>query len=144
MVLYTTAGGEVRVNLVGTEGSGPGQFVEPVGLAWLDEDHLVVADTGNHRLQVLRSDGEFSAEVALPDAWPDFYSRPQIAAVAPDFWVVSDTPGQKLWIVRRGGVEGVSLAAEGISPTGVAVAGQSLYVADLGGKIWVFDLKLDS
>lgn len=144
VVLYTTAGGEVRVNLVGTEGSGPGQFVEPVGLAWLDEDHLVVADTGNHRLQVLRSDGEFSAEVALPDAWPDFYSRPQIAVVAPDFWVVSDTPGQKLWIVRRGGVEGVSLAAEGISPTGVAVAGQSLYVADLGGKIWVFDLKLDS
>ena len=144
VVLYTTVGGEVRVDFVGSEGSGPGQFVEPVGLAWLDADLLVVNDTGNRRLQVLRSDGEFVAEVALPEAWSDFYSRPQIAVVTPELWVVSDTPGQALWVVRDGTVDRVSLASEDIAPTGVAVSAGSLYVADLGGRIWVFDLKLDS
>jgi len=64
--------------------------------------------------------------------------------VTPELWVVSDTPGQALWVVRDGAVDRVSLASEDIAPTGVAVAGQSLYVADLGGMIWIFDLKLDS
>ena len=82
--------------------------------------------------------------VPLPEAWSDFYSRPQVAVVAPDLWVISDTPGSALWVVRDGVVSKVDLAESGIRPTGVAVGAGSLYVADLGGKVWIFALKMDS
>ena len=144
LVLFTMVEGEVRTDIVGREGSGPGEFVEPVGVAWLDGRQLVVCDTGNHRLQVLRRDGSPAGEVALPDAWSDFYSRPQVAVVEEDLWVVSDTPGSALWIVRGGVPHRVSLASSEIVPTGVAANGGVLYVADLGGKIWIFDLILDN
>ncbi len=144
LVLYTTEKGEVQVRLVGREGSAPGEFVEPVGLAWVGTDRLLVCDTGNRRLQVLDGVGAFVGEVPLPDAWPDFYSRPQVAVLAPELWVVSDTPGSALWVIDHGVPRRVSMADQSIVPTGVASDGQTLWVADLGGMVWVFDLKLDS
>jgi len=84
------------------------------------------------------------AVVGLPDAWQDFYSRPQVAVLAPGLWVVSDTPASALWVVREGTVRRVDLGGHGITPTGVAFGAGALYVADLGGKVWAFDLNLDS
>jgi sugar lactone lactonase YvrE len=144
LVLFTSAQGEVRVRLVGREGSGPGEFVEPVGLAWLGTERLLVCDTANRRLQVLDGEGTFVDEVLLPEAWTDFYSRPQVAVLSPELWVVSDTPGAALWVIDRRVPRRVSVADQGIIPTGVAANGSTLWVADQGGKVWVFDLKMDS
>jgi uncharacterized protein (TIGR03663 family) len=145
VVIFTMVDGVVMAQMTGREGSAPGDFVEPVGIAWLsDSRRLVVCDTGNRRLQVIGRDGGALGEVGLPDAWSDFYSRPQIAVISDGLWVVSDTPGSALWIVRDGVPGRVSLADAGISPTGVAATRNGLYVSDLEGKIWIFDLNLDN
>ncbi|HPA80795.1 MAG TPA: TIGR03663 family protein [Thermoanaerobaculales bacterium] len=144
VALYSAADGEARAVLVGREGAQPGELVEPVGIAWDGPDRLVVCDTGNRRLQVLGRDGAVQAVVPLPDAWSEFYSRPQLAVLAPGLWVASDTPGSALWVVREGTPRRVDLGGHEITPTGVAFGAGALYVADLGGRVWVFDLKLDS
>jgi DNA-binding beta-propeller fold protein YncE len=144
VALYRATDGEVQASLLGREGEQPGELVEPVGIAWDGPDRLVVCDTGNRRLQVLGRDGAALYVVGLPDAWMEFYSRPQLAVLAPGLWVASDTPASALWVVREGVARRVDLGGHGITPTGVAFGAGALYVADLGGRVWVFDLKLDS
>jgi DNA-binding beta-propeller fold protein YncE len=144
VVLYSAAEGEVRASLIGRAGAQPGELIEPVGLAWDGPDRLVVCDTGNRRLQVIGRDGAVQAVIGLPEAWEDFYSRPQVAVVAPGLWVVSDSPASALWVVRDGAAHKVDLGGHGITPTGVAYGAGRLWVADLGGRVWAFDLELDS
>ena len=43
----------------GKKGSGDGMFEYPVGVAVSDRDEIVVADCGNHRVQVFDSNGTF-------------------------------------------------------------------------------------
>ena len=43
----------------GKEGSGDGMFMYPLGVAVSDRDEIVVADQGNHRVQVFDSNGIF-------------------------------------------------------------------------------------
>ena len=62
----------------GTPGSGPGQFVEPVGLAADAAGNVLVADTGNHRIQVFDPEGKFVREYPV-FGWKDFYTEPYIA-----------------------------------------------------------------
>ncbi|HEX9149829.1 MAG TPA: flippase activity-associated protein Agl23, partial [Thermoanaerobaculia bacterium] len=62
-----------RVGEWGTSGSGPGQFVEPVGLAADAAGNVYVADTGNHRIQVFDGEGHFLREFAV-FGWKDFYT----------------------------------------------------------------------
>jgi sugar lactone lactonase YvrE len=120
-----------------------GGLAEPGGLAFVNPHQLVVCDTGNRRLLVLEVDGSVTAEVALPGAWPDYYSRPQLAVLSPSDWLVSDTPGGALWLVRDGSPERLDLRESGIQPTGLAWDGSSrtLVVADLAGAVWVFTLE---
>jgi sugar lactone lactonase YvrE len=42
-----------RVLIQWTEGSAPGQFQSPNGIAVLPDGTVYVADAGNHRIQVL-------------------------------------------------------------------------------------------
>src|SRR5436309_3022292 len=46
----------------GSDGSGPGQFRVPRGVAVDAEGNLFVADTGNHRVEKLSSAGEHLAQ----------------------------------------------------------------------------------
>jgi uncharacterized protein (TIGR03663 family) len=140
IVLVTFSGETPRLEIIGREGSGPGELVEPVGLTWLGADRLLVADTGNHRLQVFDRRGQVIEEVALPGAWSDFYSRPQTVVLGEGRWLVTDTPASVLWLVERGEVRRIELATAGIAPTGLARSGERLYLADMSSRVWVFDL----
>ncbi len=44
----------ISLQIYGTEGSGPGQFRQPVGIACLRDGRVAVADSGNHRIVLLR------------------------------------------------------------------------------------------
>lgn len=60
------AGGTVKLvaqEAIGSAGNGPGQLAEPRGLAIDAQGNLIVADTGNHRIQVFDAQGQpkFSA-----------------------------------------------------------------------------------
>ena len=142
-IVLILGGGEPKIETIGREGSGPGELVEPVGVTWLDRHRLVVCDTGNHRLQVLDRRGRALAEVSLPDAWSDFYSRPQILALAEDRWLVTDTPAKSLWLVEDGVAQRIDFGDADIAPSGLARMGDTLFVADVGGRVWAFGLPAD-
>jgi uncharacterized protein (TIGR03663 family) len=144
IVLMGTSGGTVTTRVIGSEGSRPGEVVEPVGLAWLDRERLLVCDTGNGRLQVVDLEGAARRVVELPDGWTDFYSRPQAAALGAELWLVSDTPAGGLWLIRDDVPVRLPTADDGLTPTGVAFDGSRLYIADMGGRLWVFDLNMNS
>jgi DNA-binding beta-propeller fold protein YncE len=76
----------VQIEYWGSDGSGPGQFIEPVGIAINPANEVVVADTGNRRLQFFNSDGTFLRE------WPvygmeEFYTEPYIATRGDDIFI---------------------------------------------------------
>jgi len=118
-----------------------GELSEPVGVAWLGDDRVLVCDTGDRRLLVIAvADGRLVAEVPLPRAWPEFYSRPQVAVVGDDLWVATDPPQRALWVVRSGVATRVDLGDDGLAPAGVAFRDRTLWVTDLSGAVWAFEL----
>lgn len=138
LVLYDERRDRPRIVL--TAGTAWGELLEPGGVEWLSDGSFVVCDTGHRRLLHLNRDGRLRAEVALPDAWTDYYSRPQVAALDDATWVVSDTPAAALWLVRSG--RAARLEWPGAAPTGVAYdrRARMLAVADLGGRVWLLEV----
>jgi DNA-binding beta-propeller fold protein YncE len=74
----------------GGNGVGPGQFVEPVGLAADPAGNIYVADTGNHRVQVFDPEGKFLRQFTV-SGWKDFYTEPYIATGPSDTLFVTDS-----------------------------------------------------
>ena len=48
---------------IGSEGSGDGQLSEPFGLVVDKFNHLIICDSGNHRLQLFTLDGKFFTKI---------------------------------------------------------------------------------
>ena len=59
--VFSPSGGKLRS--FGTGGSGQGQFNGPSGVAVDGEGNILVADTGNHRIQKVTAEGQFLAAV---------------------------------------------------------------------------------
>ena len=79
IVSFNTDG--VQIEYWGTDGSAPGQLIEPVGIAINADDEVVVADTGNRRLQFFHTDGTFQREWPV-FGWEEFYTEPYVATPA--------------------------------------------------------------
>ncbi len=141
IVLISAADGTPQVETIGGNGSGPGELVEPVGIAWLDSERILVCDTGNRRLQVLDRRGQALEVVNLPETWSDFYSRPQVVELSDNRWLVTDVSARSLWLVEDGTARKIDLGEAGIIPTGLALDGDTLYLADLNSRVWAFDLS---
>lgn len=161
------AGGEIEleaVNVIGEEGTAPGQFQGPRGLAVAADDSVYVADTFNHRIQhldpngeVLNTWGSFSgAEASLAgNAEPGTFNEPWDVAVGPDGSVyVADTWNSR---VQKFTPDGELLSAWGYfgqaetpqamwGPRGIAVDSNGrVFVSDTGNKrVVVFDSQGES
>jgi len=68
----------IQIDTWGGDGSGPGQFIEPVGIAITESGEIVVADTGNRRLQFFDQDGGFQRQWKLYGI-EEFYTEPYLA-----------------------------------------------------------------
>jgi DNA-binding beta-propeller fold protein YncE len=65
--VFNVHGGE-RVHIIGGLGTGPRQFVYPCQVSVASDDYVFVADSGNHRIQILTPrDFEFHAFVGEGD-----------------------------------------------------------------------------
>ena len=114
------ADGRVTGNWGGA-GNGPGQFVEPVGLAADSSGKIYVADTGNHRVQVFEPDGRFVRQFPV-FGWKDFYTEPYIAVGPSDSVFVTDSWKGRIGHYDSAGNLQKSFTAQGMkSPTGIAV-----------------------
>ena len=76
-------------------GDGLGIFFGPRDITFLDDNRLLITDTGNHRLQVMDQDGEFLSQIGnggQPGGLLGQFYEPVGLAVAPDgFIYLTDT-----------------------------------------------------
>jgi len=86
-------------DMFGSCGNGQRQFLDPQGLAMDMQGMLYVADTGNDRVQKLRADGAFVAEVG-GFGWGDGqFNKPRGVAVGKGLEVyVADSRNQRIQI----------------------------------------------
>jgi sugar lactone lactonase YvrE len=140
VVLLGFKDGAPYLEILGGEGSAPGELQEPVGVVWLGRRRLLVCDTANRRLQIFSRDGRFVEEIPLPEAWSDFYSRPQVVALEERQWLVTDVPARSLWLIDDGVAQKIDLTDAGIIPTGLALGENTLFMSDQNGRVWVLTL----
>jgi uncharacterized protein (TIGR03663 family) len=124
----------VQIEYWGSDGSAPGQLIEPVGVAINPAGEVVVADTGNRRLQFFNSDGTFQRE------WPvsgmeEFYTEPYLAVRGDEVFVTDSFNHRFARYVdnKLSGVWGKTGSGNGDfnRPIGIAVAPDgSVYVSD--------------
>eukprot|EP00058_Branchiostoma_floridae_P006295 XP_002591783.1 hypothetical protein BRAFLDRAFT_123530 [Branchiostoma floridae] len=106
-------------------GWGPqqGQFKHPGGVAVSSAGHIIVADTGNHRIQVFDSRGVFLRAFGFYGSADDAFSHPHDVAMTTDDRILVTDKGNKL--VKLFTLEGKLIGKIGTGnlkePTGVAV-----------------------
>jgi DNA-binding beta-propeller fold protein YncE len=95
----------------GSQGSEPGQFNEPWGLA-VDDEFVYVADTWNHRIQKFTLDGEFVTLFGRSGSAADepetnglglFFGPRDILLLPDDRLLITDTGNHRLQIADRDG-----------------------------------------
>ena len=67
----------------GSKGSDKGQFTESRGVAITSDNHILVADTSNHRIQMLTLKGNFVRFVGKKGDEPLEFDSPSDIAVHP-------------------------------------------------------------
>jgi len=150
--------------VIGGEGSAPGQFLNPRGVTVGPDGFVYVADAGNHRVQKFTADGEFVAAWGRQSTLDSESGRaqgfndPWDVAVGPDGTVyVADTWNHRIqqldaagetfrawgWFGQYGPGDAAGQSAF-YGPRGVAFSpedtGGRVYVSDTGNKrVQVFD-----
>ena len=134
----------LEVELVfGSYGTFPGQFDTPQGVSFTDRGELLVADTGNRRIQRLRADGSFAGSLpADPSNGPLRKPRRVVVGPAGEIYVADPAAGG-VFVFDASGRLVRSIAPEGVAefrPTDVAVSPAGLvYVTDTANNsLYVF------
>jgi uncharacterized protein (TIGR03663 family) len=131
--VYTLGGQYVRT--VGSSGSGPGQFDEPVGLSIGPDGAIYVADMFNRRVEVLNPDGSFRSQFPV-EGWggQEVNDKPYLR-VLKDGRVAVSLPA--LNVVRIYNSAGAVVGT--INPTDEPLSRPYGIVETAGGKLWVVE-----
>ena len=127
----------------GQQGSGDGMFTYPVGVAVNDEDEIVVADQGNHRVQVFDSNGTFLRSFGRKGENDGEFKYPFGIAIDKDRKIfVADTNNHRIQILSWEGRHLDSFGGQGSldsqlhHPWGLSLDSTgNLIVADAGHKL---------
>lgn len=108
----------------GGYGSGPGQLVEPVGIAIGRDNNVYVADSGNARLSIFSKDGTPLSQIPVP-SWRNQGERINYLRFGPDGILYMTSPGaQTIEAFRDGKIADVTGGDSGNdlqSPVGIAL-----------------------
>lgn len=133
IVVYTPAGEFVRE--FGSQGSGPGQFDEPIGLARADDGTIFVADMYNGRVVLLDSSGDFKSAFPV-DGWGGklVIDKPYLRALRDGRVALSLPAANEVRIYDRSGALDATITGGGEPldrPYGIAETSD--------GKVWVVE-----
>jgi hypothetical protein len=122
----------------GSAGSGPGQVLEPRGLASDSKGNLYLADTKNSRVQVYDGEGKFVRDFGSKGPADGQFNEPCGLGLDAqgDVWV-ADTWNQRIVHLTADGkfVANVVDSEKGFfGPRAVVVSKDRVYVADTGNK----------
>ncbi|MGD0114938.1 MAG: flippase activity-associated protein Agl23 [Dehalococcoidia bacterium] len=138
------------VGAFGSEGSGPGQFNEPVGLALGPNGNIYVADTWNGRVQVFDPTFKYVTEMKVKGWGSQEVTAKPYLVVLPDGRVILSNPANgRIELYAGFGTATASWdlpSTQGVSarPVGMTLDGNgSLYVADCNGNV-VYRLPVSS
>ena len=111
-----------KLSEFGEAGNGPGQLVEPVGIASNYIGEIVVADTGNHRVQYFDPEGKFLRQFPV-SGWKDFYTEPYLAVGPGDVVILTDAWSGRVAVYEPGGAlrRSFKAPADWKQPTGIAI-----------------------
>jgi DNA-binding beta-propeller fold protein YncE len=129
--VYTPQGTFVRS--IGTKGSGPGQFSEPVGISIAADGTVFVADMYNSRVEILNADGSYKGEFHV-DGWGglDVNDKPYLRVLRDGRVAVSEPSKNEVAIYdQQGARQAVVTAPEDplSRPYGI--------VETADGKLWI-------
>ncbi|MBD3372839.1 MAG: diguanylate cyclase [Candidatus Coatesbacteria bacterium] len=144
--------GSYRDRSFGGPGDAPGSLMQPQDLSFYGE-LLLVADTGNHRLQGYGPSGRWDFEIGVRPAEGGGLSQPTKLAVSPDgrLFVLDLVANRVVIYDHRGDYQG-ELADYGTgpgqfrSPTDLAVTREGVLVVSEGGdnnRLQFFDASAD-
>ena len=127
----------------GQEGSGEGMLKHPLGVAVNDKDEIVVADQGNHRVQVFDSNGTFLRSFGHRGKNAGEFCYPNGIAIGKDRDIlVSEYWNHRVQIFSREGRHLGSFGGKGsldsqlLNPRGLSlVSNGNIIVADTGNKL---------
>jgi DNA-binding beta-propeller fold protein YncE len=129
------------LDVIGEAGTGPGQVDEPVGVAVDPGGRIYAADAGNRRIQQFDADGTFLQELSGPEG--GFDTLADVAIEGNVLYAVDAGRGlARIELDTGSGTWTSPVDGPGrlVAPTGVAVRGGRVYVADMGStSIVVFD-----
>jgi sugar lactone lactonase YvrE len=137
------------VQIIGAQGTEPGQFQSPRGVAQAPDGSIYVADTGNHRIQHFSPDGEVlqvwgsysGSDASLAGtAAPGTFNEPWSISVGPDGSVyVADTWNSRIQKFSPQGDYLASWGAFGTAETPLALYGPRSITVDAAGRVFVSD-----
>jgi sugar lactone lactonase YvrE len=136
-VVKMTLDGRI-LQIYGTRGNGRGQFIEPTSGALDPSGYLYATDVPDHRILSFTSDGKFVLEFPIPSAGT--FNGPHLA-FAPDQTLLVTAPERHT--LGRYARDGTLLGEWGELgeqsgqfrlPTGIAMAGTTVWIADTGNN----------
>ncbi|ETR68585.1 MAG: NHL repeat containing protein [Candidatus Magnetoglobus multicellularis str. Araruama] len=147
-----TASGASLDYSFGSEGSGIGQFDDPLGTAVDSNGNIYVTDSENHRIQVFTASGDYSYSIGAGDlgnGQKEFDSPSGIVIDSNDNIYIADTFNHRIQVLNASGDFSYSLGGSSGSgtdpglfdrPRGVAVdSNGNIYVVEQGNhRIQVF------
>ena len=140
--MFTLEGELEFIKLVGQLGKGQLQFSSPQGITVHPSSHQVfIADTGNHRIQVLNNDLTYSHEFGSEGSEGGQFKRPvDVACDSHGNVYVADSGNKRVQVLTSSGwfIDKIS-SRTSLSPTGIAIDSMNtVYVSD-GYTVSVFN-----
>lgn len=140
---YVSAAAKVSM---GQRGAAAGQFSSPRGVATLPDGSLLVADSGNHRIQRLDADGKSVLTIGTQGGGEGQFQEPWSVAAGPDGSIyVADTWNHRVQkfdasgkFMRQWGTFGETGGQAGPNRD-LLLYGPRSIALDKGGNIWLVD-----